>query len=169
MDPSQRSSTGSEPESVAVTLISLEEYTDEKFSSWDIQASSIVFELTIFRCTVQNIQCVLQSYGFICSPQDLIDCIHCYSRFINHDKSPYLNNGPAVPKKFFQSGVESKVTVNHVKEYPTVISYNYEPLPARAPFWESYLYSGYGHQIRVKLTKGQVQTRVVDLPDLDHL
>lgn len=144
MDPSQGSSTTSEPKSVDVTLICLlqvEQNTGKKTLPWDVQASAIVFELNSFGCSVQNIQAVLHSYGFLCSAEDLIRYINRCG-LVNYDKCPYLVNDPITQE----------------------VTFKWEQLQARAPYWESYLYSMDGRQLRVKLTKGQVQTRVVDLP-----
>lgn len=156
MNPSQGSSTTAEPESVAVTLVCLtDQNTDEqKILPWDFQASVIVYELHLFGCSVQNIQAVLQSYGFICSPQDTICCIDRYKdiirgiiHYLKHDKGRQpLDDPPPIQEKKIKS----------------------ELLQARAPYWETYLYSMDGRQLRVELTKGQVQTRVVGVPDVNH-
>lgn len=168
MDPVQDCSAIAGAESIIVNLISpLEENKGDQKPPWDVQASSIVFGLYLFGCTEQMIHGVLLSYGFSCSMEDIMQCVNRY-RFLTYHKLPYSVNGP-ISKSFFQFGVKSTVTFNYANGYLTVITHDYEPLCARAPVSDQSIRSMHDRQINVELNKSQVQIRVLDVSDLDHL
>lgn len=131
--------------------------------SWDVHATSIVYAMTFFDCNARMIHNALESLGFMCTLEDVMNCRQ-HPGFNKYTEVRHPVSGYVVTTSTFQSGVKASRTADYLNGKLIAVTWKNEMLRARIPRWRELLWSLDGRDIVVALADGLLQVRVLD-PD----